>query len=100
MTVLYNPGLVPDDENWKHAIVLPKPARQYDRPLKNDETRVNGSRGTTSLASGPFFKLLLEGPELSCPNNDRGDACSRASNGSYVHSSHRSRVACVSPTAP
>ena len=73
--------------------MFPNPARKHVFPLTSGRTRVNGSRGVSRVTAGRAANT----DEAAGSSDERGDALTRASMGSKVQASHRSRDAALRP---
>ena len=73
--------------------VFPNPARNHVFTLTSGRTRVDGSRGVSRVTAG----RATNAGAATGSSDERGDARTRASMGSNVHASHRSRDAALSP---
>lgn len=88
-----------DSANLKIPTVLPNPARAREGDIRRGATRVNGRRAIHSPDIGGIDEGGVgDGASGGFEANEESiELRNNATEGSYVHNSHRSKVAVVSP---
>jgi len=88
-----------DSAKLKTPTVFPNPARACEGDIRRGATRVNGRRAIHSPDVGGIDEGgVVDGVSGGLKANEESiELRNNATEGSYVHNSHRSKVAVVSP---